>query len=258
MDTTLFARLSDAVKKHNVKMVVIDTYSAVAPTPPRGLNAYERDAIAGAKLHRFAHEHGLALVLIHHTKKGGSDDVFDSISGSRGIPSKCDHIMVMERAQGSSIGTMVAKSRVSRQMQWALGYDLEKGIWSYKGDDEWINRTHQRQQILDALKSHEGEWLTVTELCEVLKSQGISKTTAGIRMLCRRLVEAGFVEEQGGGRGRGNQKSYRATELAHTACPDDMVEFETIDGSAVTQISTAGEFVETHSSEGNWLTDPDI
>ena len=65
-------------------LVIIDTLQRIrGRTPDNGSYAADYDTIA--KLKAFSDQRGIALLLVHHTRKEGAEDVFDTISGTNGI-----------------------------------------------------------------------------------------------------------------------------------------------------------------------------
>jgi hypothetical protein len=53
-------------------------------------------------LRRLAHERGVPIILVHHTRKMDADDIFDTVSGSHGLTGAADTILVLQR-QGSGV-----------------------------------------------------------------------------------------------------------------------------------------------------------
>ena len=65
-------------------LVIIDTLQRIrGRTPDNGSYAADYDTIV--KLKEFADHHGIALLLVHHTRKEGAEDIFHTISGTNGI-----------------------------------------------------------------------------------------------------------------------------------------------------------------------------
>ena len=77
------------------KLIILDTFQTV-----RGCsndNAYASDYTDLGMLKRFADEHGITLLVVHHTRKMGSADIFDTVSGTTGITGSADQTMVLAR-----------------------------------------------------------------------------------------------------------------------------------------------------------------
>jgi RecA-family ATPase len=83
-------------KNHGGKpiLVVIDVLAKVRkPTGNKQLYEVDYEALTG--LTHLAAELGLAIVVVHHTRKMASDDLMETVSGSFGISGAADTILVM-------------------------------------------------------------------------------------------------------------------------------------------------------------------
>ena len=77
-------------------LVIIDTLQRIrGRTPDNGSYAADYDTIA--KLKAFSDQRGIALLLVHHTRKEGAEDVFDTISGTNGILGAADGALVLHK-----------------------------------------------------------------------------------------------------------------------------------------------------------------
>lgn len=52
---------------------------------PAGLSAYEADYHAMTGVKRLADAYSVAVVLVHHVRKMGSDDFLNEVSGTNGL-----------------------------------------------------------------------------------------------------------------------------------------------------------------------------
>ncbi|MDB5566833.1 MAG: hypothetical protein JWP84_3399 [Tardiphaga sp.] len=66
-------------------LVVIDVLQRIKPAGSMARNSYENDYSAWAPLQQWATEKGVAVLGLHHTKKGGADDPLEALSGSNGL-----------------------------------------------------------------------------------------------------------------------------------------------------------------------------
>ncbi|MFI0219743.1 AAA family ATPase [Streptomyces lydicus] len=68
----------------DTRMVVIDVFAKMRGVSPPGASAYYADYAAVGHAKRLADQYGIAIVLVHHVRKAGSDDflteVFQSVS----------------------------------------------------------------------------------------------------------------------------------------------------------------------------------
>ena len=83
-------------------MVVIDVLAKVRK-PTGNKPVYEADYEALTGLHRRSHELGIAIVVIHHTRKMAADDLMETVSGSYGLTGAVDTVIVMANKGGSAV-----------------------------------------------------------------------------------------------------------------------------------------------------------
>ena len=55
-------------------MVVIDVWNKVCPTKKKNPSIYQADSEAWSILFNLAHQHKIAVVVLHHTRKGFNVD----------------------------------------------------------------------------------------------------------------------------------------------------------------------------------------
>jgi AAA domain len=66
------------------RLIAVDTLAKTRPLA-RGQNVYQEDYAALEELLPLAAEHGVAVVVVHHTRKMAAADPLDEISGSTGL-----------------------------------------------------------------------------------------------------------------------------------------------------------------------------
>ena len=86
----------------NPRLIIIDLYQYIAP---KGRDAKDYSPVYDTlkELRSFALKHNLAIVIIHHTKKGNNQetDVFDTPHGTTAITGACDTSLVLTRIKDS-------------------------------------------------------------------------------------------------------------------------------------------------------------
>src|SRR5262249_39702533 len=83
-------------------LVVIDVLAKVRK-PVGNHQLYEADHAALADLAKLANELGLAIVVLHHTRKMAADDLLETVSGSYGISGAVDTILVMANRPNGAV-----------------------------------------------------------------------------------------------------------------------------------------------------------
>ena len=58
----------------DARMVVIDVFAKMRGQAPQGVSAYDADYVSVGYAKRLADHYGIAVVLVHHVRKAGSDD----------------------------------------------------------------------------------------------------------------------------------------------------------------------------------------
>ena len=110
-------------------LVIIDTLQRIrGRMPDNGSYAADYDTIA--KLKKFADHHGIALLLVHHTRKEGAEDIFNTIYGTNGILGAADGAMVLhkdKRTSGDAILEVVGRDQP--QMRLHLRFDPAHSLW---------------------------------------------------------------------------------------------------------------------------------
>ncbi len=146
-DNGLLDELEGFVREHpDTDLVIIDTLQKV-----RGRcrdNSYQADYREMATLKRFADEHNLALVLIHHTRKmDDSSDVFARISGTTAITGATDTSIVLSRENRNSDTTVLsATGRDIESMELELRFDTASCRWQNLGDTEALAEQRARDE----------------------------------------------------------------------------------------------------------------
>ena len=110
-------------------LVIIDTLQRIrGRTPDNGSYAADYDTIA--KLKAFSDQRGIALLLVHHTRKEGAEDVFDTISGTNGILGAADGAFVLHKDQHTSGDAILdVVGRDQPQMRLRLRFDSPHSLW---------------------------------------------------------------------------------------------------------------------------------
>lgn len=174
----------------NPRFVVIDVLQRIKPAGNPARNSYENDYAAWAPLQKWATQHGIAVVGLHHTKKGGADDPLEALSGSNGLSACADTTLVLDR-DGNGI-TLYVRGRDIDEKETAM--EFTSGLWSVKGDAAKVRMTSERQAILDALEGAD-EPMSPQEIADAAE---ISYTNA--RQILSRMCKAGDIEKAGRGR----------------------------------------------------------
>lgn len=90
------------VQEHpDTRLIIIDTLQKVREFGG-DTYSYASDYEVIAKLKAFADEHGICLLLVHHTRKQQAEDKFDMISGTNGLLGAADGAFLLQKERRTS------------------------------------------------------------------------------------------------------------------------------------------------------------
>jgi len=104
-------------------MVAIDTLGKVRPPGTGKRGAYEVDVEALAGLQNLFRDRPVALAIVHHARKAGSDDFLTSVSGTYGITGSADTIVVIRRKRLEKFGTIYVTGRDIADAEISVEFD---------------------------------------------------------------------------------------------------------------------------------------
>ncbi len=156
--------------------------------PARGdkNNMYEADYHAIKGLQALASEYRVAIVVVHHTRKGGSDvDPFEKVSGTLGLSGAADTTIVLDRESNGA--TIYGRGRDIEEIESAVEFNKGDCRWFVLGRAEEVRRTDERGMILHALKDA-GEPMSPSDIAA---ATGMKSTN--VRQLLHKMTKAGEV-----------------------------------------------------------------
>jgi hypothetical protein len=110
-------------------MVIIDVFAKVRGQAPPSQQAYDADYAAISRAKRIADDYGIAVVLVHHVRKAGSDDFLAEVSGTNGLAGAADAVLVLKRARGEADGQLHVTGRDIDESEYALKFAADIGTW---------------------------------------------------------------------------------------------------------------------------------
>src|SRR5215467_6251119 len=142
--------IRDWITAHpKARMVVVDVLARFRKLVAPGKQSYDADYEVIAALQKVASETGVAIVVIHHTRKGEADDPIDAVSGTLGLAGAADAILVITRkADGVQL---YGRSRDVDEIDKALEFNRETCRWSILGESADVHFSHERRELLDAM-----------------------------------------------------------------------------------------------------------
>lgn len=112
---------------------------------------YQADYEAIKGLQSLAMETGVAIVVVHHTRKSASDsgDPFEKVSGTLGLSGAADTTIILDRDQNGA--TLYGRGRDIEEIETAVMFDKPTCRWSVLGKAADVRRTDERADILSNL-----------------------------------------------------------------------------------------------------------
>ncbi|MEY9994257.1 hypothetical protein ABIE67_006289 [Streptomyces sp. V4I8] len=179
----------------DARMVVIDVFAKMRGQAPQGVSAYDADYVAVGYAKRLADHYGVAVVLVHHVRKAGSDDFLTEVSGTNGIAGAADATLVLKRARGQADGILHVTGRDVDEAEYALNFQPASGAWHLLDGpvtDHTVSDT--RATILRYVRAHPGA--KPKDMAGELPHVDLDT----IRRTCNRMADAGQLTKDPGGR----------------------------------------------------------
>lgn len=180
--------IRDWLKNHpDARLVIIDVlamFRSLATGKEQNPYAADYQAIKG--LQQLAGEFGVAIVVVHHTRKGNGDiDPFEAISGTLGLSGAADTGLVLSRDQNGV--TLYGRGRDIEEIEMAVTFDRLTCKWLSLGNAGEVRSTEERKVILDVLLDNQ-EAMTPAEIAGAL-----GQPSNNIKQLLFKMSKAGEV-----------------------------------------------------------------
>ena len=178
----------------DVKLVVIDTLARIKGDTKKR-NIYDEDAELMDQLHKLAGRYGIALVVIHHTRKAEAEDTFDMISGSFGLQGIADAMITLTKKHGQRDAVLSVTGRdIEDELELAVHHDKDTTRWQVMGDAQAFQLTAERMAIKSALR----EAGVALKPSEVADRTGKNRSAA--KALMHKMAADGHLERLDGGK----------------------------------------------------------
>lgn len=175
LDNNFISQMDNTLRKHpETKLIIIDTFVKIRGEAKRGESAYGVDSREAGILKKFADTHGIAVVLVTHTRKGiDPDDPFVNITGTYGVAGAADDMIVLtKQKRGDEVTKMSVTGRDVTYEEYPLVFNKERGKWLKQSDsyDDFMKKTETeikraeymvgniRKTIMKLLEENGGTW----------------------------------------------------------------------------------------------------
>ena len=166
-------QLQEFMKQHtDTRLIIIDTLQKVREVGGDNYS-YANDYEIITRLKRFADSYGICILLVHHTRKQGSDDKFDMISGTTGLLGAADGAFLLQKEKRiGNAATLEVSGRDQQDQKLYLVRNTETLLWELqKAETELWKEPPEPllERIAGIFSSDSKAWeRTPTELCGYL------------------------------------------------------------------------------------------
>lgn len=165
-------------------LVAIDTLQRVRAATNGRRGAYEVDVDDLGRLQGLFRDRRVALLIVHHSNKAGSDDFLASVSGTYGITGSADTTIVIRRKRLEAFGTIVVTGRDVAEAELSARFD---GMLWHDAPAALPEASFERVEVYRAI-----EELGPIFPQAIAKALGIESRTS-VQNMVTKLVDSGAV-----------------------------------------------------------------
>lgn len=194
-------QLNTFIKEHkDARLIIIDTLQKIREVGADKF-CYASDYEVVTKLKTFSDEHGICVLVVHHTRKMESSDSFDMISGTNGLLGAADGAFIMQkekRTENKAVLDVAGRDQQDQRLE--LNFNREQCIWELvKAETElWKEPADPVLEAISEIVTEEKkEWKgTASELLELLPGADMQPNVLTRKLnvnMERLLVEYGIL-----------------------------------------------------------------
>ena len=166
-------QLTRFMQEHpDTKLIIIDTLQKVREVGGDNYS-YANDYEIITRLKKFTDSYGIALLLVHHTRKQKADDTFDMISGTNGLLGAADGAFLLQKEKRTgNTATLEVSGRDQQDQRLHLKRNENTLAWDLERTETelWKKPPEPLLEIIaEKITADFSEWQgTPTELCYFL------------------------------------------------------------------------------------------
>lgn len=178
----LLDELTEMVKSTGAKLTIIDTLQMIRGGLSNKESLYGYDYREMALLKSLADDLGIAVLAVHHTRKTGDSDRFNTISGTTGIMGASDGSLILyKKGRSEDKAYLDVVGRDVEEQEYVILWDKEKHIWE-----------------MEETKAQEIERETAKEFSESLTMKAVLSLDLPVRITATEISDR--IEESTGKR----------------------------------------------------------
>lgn len=174
-------------------LIIIDILAKVrAPRRGKSPDIYQDDYELIGAFMQLAEARNLTILVVTHTSKRESDDIFDTVMSSTGITGGTATNMVLTRKEEDGLDgvlTIVGKDVEDTE----IGLTFRDGIWQAHGDATDIKQSEARNAVCEALYTATGKGITPKDIAIAIAKHGNAT-----RRLLKKLKDDGYIKVEHG------------------------------------------------------------
>jgi AAA domain len=140
-------------RRTSVRLVIIDTLRCIRDAQTEQYNLYQEDSDFIGGLNKCAQDAGMTILIVHHTRKAKSDDVFEEISGTGGLRGATSANMVLEETTGEADAMLNIEGKDFDHRMHVAMKRKDDGSWTYVGEGEIYQVRATKRKVLDAIRT---------------------------------------------------------------------------------------------------------
>ncbi len=186
------AAIREWIAEHpEARLVIVDVLAMFKATAKgKDQTLYEADYLAIKELQSLAMETGVAIVVVHHTRKSGADaDPFEKVSGTLGLSGAADTTIILDRDQNGV--TLYGRGRDIEEIETAVQFEKLTCRWRALGKASEVRRTDERAVILDLLADNHEDNPDGMSPAEIADALGLPRNN--VKQLLFKMAKAGEV-----------------------------------------------------------------
>lgn len=172
----------------NLKLIIIDTFGASISERfgTLGMN-FKEDYEFMSQLQKLALKFQVGILLIHHTRKLTSENVFDEVVGSTGVTASPDTLLMLRKS--SDRVQLHITGRDIKESVFEVSFDNESFKWELLSENFHFAYTAERQLIIDLFESDHIKELKVKDIAE-----STGKSREATSQILRKMKQSGEIQ----------------------------------------------------------------
>jgi hypothetical protein len=187
--------IRDDVRQTGAGLIIIDTYAFIRPPTKGREENYSADYRWLSMLQGIASKLHIAIIVVHHTKKGVAEDVMDKINGSQGLMAAADTGIVLEPTKDGIVLTGRGRD-LEDEIKKLVEFNRTTCRWEIVGSADHLDISPERRAIVNVL-SRTPDSMSIDDIADE-----IGKNTGAVTKMLHDMAHDGQVRRTARGKYR--------------------------------------------------------